>query len=67
MKLQPWIHSWLHIGCVALLLIQGHRNELLRRAFIEQCERESDLKSQIAELKQLLFMEEAAQSSVHVH
>jgi hypothetical protein len=30
MKLKPWIHSVLHVGCVALLLLQGHRIQQLR-------------------------------------
>jgi hypothetical protein len=29
MKLKPWIQSMLHIGCVALLLLQGHRIQKL--------------------------------------
>jgi hypothetical protein len=31
MKLKPWIHSALHIGCVALLLLQGHRIRQMQR------------------------------------
>jgi hypothetical protein len=30
MKLKPWVHSALHIGCVALLLLQGHRIQKLQ-------------------------------------
>jgi hypothetical protein len=32
MKLKPWIHSALHIGCVALLLLQGHRIQQIQKA-----------------------------------
>ncbi len=31
MKLKPWIHSALHIGCVALLLLQGHRIQQIQK------------------------------------
>jgi hypothetical protein len=40
MKLKPWIHSALHIGCVALLLLQGHYIWQLRREVVEESARE---------------------------
>ena len=30
MKINTWIHLFLHAGCVALLLFQGHRIQQLR-------------------------------------
>jgi hypothetical protein len=47
MKLKPWIHSALHIGCVALLLLQGHRIWQLRREAVEQCAREISAKKRL--------------------
>jgi hypothetical protein len=47
MKLKPWIHSALHIGCVALLLLQGHRIWQLRREVVEQCVREMSAKERL--------------------
>ena len=35
MKLKPWIHSALHIGCVALLLFQAHRIQQLRHMAVD--------------------------------
>jgi hypothetical protein len=35
MKLKPWIHSALHIGCVALLLLQAHRIQRLRHMAVD--------------------------------
>jgi hypothetical protein len=35
MNLKPWIHSALHIGCVALLVLQGHRIQKLQMTVAE--------------------------------
>jgi hypothetical protein len=32
MKTKTWIHLLLHVGCVALLLLQGHRIQQLRES-----------------------------------
>jgi hypothetical protein len=44
MKLKSWVHSTLHIGCVALLLWQGHRIQQLRAVVVQECAREMSAK-----------------------
>jgi hypothetical protein len=34
MKPKTWLHLLLHLGCVALLLLQGHRIQQLRQSEI---------------------------------
>jgi hypothetical protein len=41
MKLKPWIHSALHIGCVALLLLQAHRIQQIQKLIGERLEAEA--------------------------
>jgi hypothetical protein len=41
MKLKPWIHSALHIGCVALLLLQAHRIQQIQKLIGERFEAEA--------------------------
>jgi hypothetical protein len=48
MKAKAWIHLLLHVGCVALLLLQGHRIQQLRDS--EQRHREKAL-----QVRQLFF------------
>jgi hypothetical protein len=38
MKLETWIHTALHIGCVALLVLQGHRILQLQTNWMEDRE-----------------------------
>ena len=38
MKLESWIHTTLHIGCVALLVLQGHRILQLQTNWMEDHE-----------------------------
>ena len=41
MKLEPWIHSALHIGCVAVLLLQAHRIQQIQKLIGERLEAEA--------------------------
>jgi hypothetical protein len=42
MKLKLWIHSVLHIGCVTLLLLQGHRIQQVQKFEAERRKVETD-------------------------
>jgi hypothetical protein len=42
MKLKPWIHSALHLGCVVLLLLQGHRIHQMRKVAVERITMEAN-------------------------
>jgi hypothetical protein len=42
MKLKPWIQSALHIGCVALLLLQAHRIQQVQKFDAERRKVEAD-------------------------
>jgi hypothetical protein len=47
MKLKWLIHTILHIGCVALLLLEGHRIQQLRRVVAEGQARDEEGKRAI--------------------
>jgi hypothetical protein len=47
MKLKPWIHSALHIGCVALLLWQGHHIQQLRKEAVEKSAHEMSVNQRL--------------------
>jgi hypothetical protein len=51
MKLKPWIHSALHIGCVALLLLQGHYIWQLRGEVVEECAREISARERLRDTR----------------
>jgi hypothetical protein len=51
MKLKPWIHSALHIGCVALLLLQGHYIWQLRREVVEESAREMSARERLRDTR----------------
>ena len=54
MKLKPWIHSTLHIGCVALLLLQGYRIQRLKAGVVEQCRQETKVTERLFATEQML-------------
>jgi hypothetical protein len=47
MKLKPWIHSALHIGCVAMLLLQGHYIWQLRTEVVEESAHEMSARERL--------------------
>jgi hypothetical protein len=51
MKLKPWIHSALHIGCVVLLLLQGHRIWQLRGEVVDLCRQEMGTRERLSDYR----------------
>jgi hypothetical protein len=46
MKLKGWMHTLLHAGCIALLLLQGYRIQSLRKsAAAEYTQKEQQLQA----------------------
>lgn len=51
MNLKQWIHSALHIGCVTLLLLQGHRIWQLREEVVELCRQEMGARERLSDAR----------------
>jgi hypothetical protein len=47
MKLKAWLHSILHVGCLALLLWQGRHVQQLKTGMAEQSVREIRTKERL--------------------
>jgi hypothetical protein len=57
MTLKTWFHLFLHVGCVALLLVQGHRIQQLGREKLDVLTSKTSYEAQLREFLDVALLE----------